>query len=433
MTKTDSIQNSDISKTLGIARPHTKNRRIIKYLTGLSVLIIVIIIAVFMLQLKNTSSTEVYETRVVKKGNLTITVTATGNLEPTNQVDVGIEVSGTIKTVEADYNDEVKTGQVLARLDTSKLEAQVLQAKAALESARTKVVKAKADVMQTGNELDRLNMVKKLSKGKVPSQSELDTALAVMQIARAEEAGAKTTISEALATLKLRETDLSKAVILSPVNGIVLIRSVEPGQTVAASMQTPVLFTLAENLKQMELHVDVDEADVGKVMAKQNASFVVDAYPDIKFPAQVTMVRFAPKTVEGVVTYETLLAVDNSGLSLRPGMTATADIIVKEIKNALLIPNIAFRFTPTVQQKKNSKKSGGLLRMLLPHRRSRLQKKEEKFPADRRKKRIWVLHANIPSSIYVVTGDSDGRMTEVKADNINPGARIIIGMESRGK
>jgi len=432
MTKTDSIQNSDISKTLGIASPHKRNRWI-KYLTGFSALIIVIIIAVYMLQSRNTSGTRLYKTEEVKIGDLTITVTATGNIEPTNQVDVGIEVSGTIKTVEADYNDEVKTGQVLARLDTSKLEAQVLQAKAVLESARTKVAKAKAEVMLTGNELDRLHNVKRLSKGKVPSRSEMDSALASMQIARAEKAGAKTAISEAVATLKLRETDLSKAVILSPVNGIVLMRSVEPGQTVVASMQTPVLFTLAENLKQMELHVDVDEADVGKVRAKQNASFVVDAYPDIKFPAQVTMVRFAPKTVEGVVTYETVLAVDNSGLSLRPGMTATADIIVKEIKNILLIPNIAFRFTPPVQQQKISKKSGGLLRMLLPLRRSKLQKKEEKFSADRRKKRVWVLHENIPSSIYVVTGDSDGRMTEVKANNIKPGDKIIIGMESRDK
>ena len=432
MTKTDSIQNSDISKTLGIASPHKKNRRI-KYLTGFSALIIVIIIAVYMLQSRNTSGTRLYKTEEVKIGDLTITVTATGNIEPTNQVDVGIEVSGTIKTVEADYNDEVKTGQVLARLDTSKLEAQVLQAKAALESARTKVVKAKAEVMQTGNELARLNNVKKLSKGKVPSQSEMDSALASMQIAQAEEAGAKTAISEAVATLKLRETDLSKAVILSPVNGIVLVRSVEPGQTVAASMQTPVLFTLAEDLKQMELHVDVDEADVGKVRAKQNASFVVDAYPDIKFPAQVTEVRFAPKTVEGVVTYETVLAVDNSGLSLRPGMTATADIIVKEIKDILLIPNIAFRFTPPVQQQKISKKSGGLLGMLLPIRRPKLQKKEEEFSADRKKKCVWVLHDNIPSSIYVVTGDSDGRMTEVKANNIKPGDKIIIGMESWDK
>ena len=154
------------------------------------------------------------------------------------------------------------------------------------------------------------------------------------------------------------QTNLDKAIIVSPINGVVLARSVEPGQTVAASLQAPVLFTLAEDLAKMELHVDVDEADVGQVRDGQQATFTVDAYPDRVFPAQITQVRYGSQSVEGVVTYLTVLNVDNSDLSLRPGMTATADIVVKELKNALLVPNAALRFAPAQQEKESRNQFG---------------------------------------------------------------------------
>jgi len=263
-----------------------------------------------------------YETAAAVRGDLLIYVIATGALEPTNKVEVGIEVSGTIASVEGDYNDQVKAGQVLARLDTAKLSAQVLQARATLKSASARALTTEARSTEARNEFARLKKVQELSGGKVPSQSDLDRAQAVLLSAQADETAAEAAISEAQARLEVAETDLSKAIIRAPISGIVLDRAVEPGQTVAAALQTPVLFTLAEDLRQMELHVDVDEADVGLVAAGQQATFSVDAYTDREFPALIKEVRFAPKTVEGVVTYETVLTVDNGDLALRPGMTA---------------------------------------------------------------------------------------------------------------
>ncbi|MBW2643772.1 MAG: efflux RND transporter periplasmic adaptor subunit, partial [Deltaproteobacteria bacterium] len=293
----------------------------LKFWAGIIIVLLATIFAIIAFSYKNTGSTQRYKIQKAERGNLTITVTATGNLEPTNEVDVGVEVSGTIKTVEADYNQGVKAGQVLARLDTSKLTAQVLQAKAALKSARAKVLRARADVRQTNLKLAQFQKARKSSGGKVPSQVEMDGAEAALARAQADELSALADVSKAEAELTFNETNLSKATIRSPIDGIVLLRRVEPGQTVAASLQTPVLFTIAEDLTMMELHVDVDEADVGQVKGGQTAVFTVDAYPNRNFSAQVTEVRFSPRTVDGVVTYETVLTVDNQDLALLPGMT----------------------------------------------------------------------------------------------------------------
>ncbi|HSO19774.1 MAG TPA: efflux RND transporter periplasmic adaptor subunit, partial [Desulfosarcina sp.] len=282
-----------------------------------------------------------YITQPAAMGDLTVTVTATGNLEPINQVDVGSELSGIVRTVEVDYNDPVTEGQVLARLDTSKLEALVLQSKASLDAAKGKLLQVQATIRETRLKQDQLKKLGKMTDRRAVSQLDLDVANAALARALADEISAKAEVDRAKAILDANETDLSKAVIRSPINGIVLTRSVEPGQTVAASLQAPVLFTLAEDLTQMALHVDVDEADVGQVAAGQNAVFTVDAYPNRTFPARITQVRFGPKAVEGVVTYETLLNVENQDLSLRPGMTATAEIVVQKIENALLVPNAA--------------------------------------------------------------------------------------------
>ncbi len=420
-------KTSDIEQTLGTG-PSSGRKRRLKLWGGLAVVVAAAILAASFFLSKNSESTVQYKSAEARKGNLTITVTATGNLEPTNEVQVGVEVSGTIKTVAVDYNDHVKVGQVLARLDTSKLEAQVLQAKAALESARANVLKAQASFKQARSKLSQLMRARKLSGGKVPSQAEMDIAEAALQSARADNAGAEANVSEAKAALEVRETDLSKAVIRSPINGIVLSRHVEPGQTVAASLQTPVLFTLAEDLKEMELHVDVDEADVGRVNTGQTATFAVDAYPNRSFPAKVTEVRFSPKTVEGVVTYETLLAVDNSDLSLRPGMTATADIVVKRLKDALLVPNAALRFTPPKPQKM-VKENRGLLGAFLPHRPSRASSEKQGNVLLRGKDRIvWTLRDNKAAAVPVTIGVTDGIMTEVVHGSIKPGMPLLTDM-----
>ena len=358
---------SDIEQTAGMAwLPDKKKSRRRLYVWGAPVLLA--IIAMILVSTRNNAQTVDYQTRTVSRGNLIMKVSATGNLEPTNQVDVGSELSGIIKTVEVDYNDAVKVGQILARLDTDKLEAQVLQSKAALESSQAQVMQVQATLKEKKAELDRLNRVHELSGGKVPSKYDLDTADAALSRARADEMSAQAQVAKARATLEVDETDLAKALIRSPINGIVLSRNVEPGQTVAASLQAPVLFTLAEDLARMELHVDVDEADVGQVRPGQDATFTVDAYPEGVFPARITQVRYGASNTDGVVTYETVLRLDNEDLLLMPGMTATADITVARVENGVLIPNAALRFTPQVNGPDMEKRSSGgsMVSKLLP-------------------------------------------------------------------
>ncbi len=366
-----------------------------------------------------------YITQEVKRGDLLVTVTATGNLQALNQVDVGVEVSGTIEKIYVDYNQHVKKGQVLAKLDLSKFEAQVKRAEARLRAAQADLIKAKADFKLAQLHMQRLRNAYKLSHGKVPSKIELDEAEAKLRAAEAKVCATKAEIYEAKADLKYYKTELSKAIIYSPIDGIVLARHVEEGQTVAASFQTPILFTLAEDLKRMELHVDVDEADIGQVKVGQYATFTVDAYPDRIFSAKVREVRFAPKIVEGVVTYETILDVDNSDLSLRPGMTATAKIIVKHIKDALLVPNKAFRFVfPKTYQEKEEKK--GLISIIIPHPPRRLSTEEKQKVQRGKKRKIWILRNGHPVQVLVTVGATDGIMTQVISGDIQPGTKVIL-------
>ncbi len=423
--KENTNAGSEIRESLGMDQSSGHGKRLKRWVVvGLLAIVGVTIALVW--KMSDESNSMDYQTQKAQQGNLTVSVTATGALEPTNQVDVGTEVSGTVETVEVDYNDRVKVGQVLARLDTSRLQAQVLQSRASLEAARARVLEALATVNEIRNELARFQQVRELSNNKVPSQHDMDAAQAALQRAEANEANAKAQVSEARATLEANETDLSKAVIHSPTNGIVLTRSVEPGQTVAASLQAPILFTLAEDLTQMELHVDVDEADVGLVKDGQEATFTVDAYADLVFPARITQVRFGSQTVDGVVTYETVLNVDNSDLLLRPGMTATADIIVKNIENAVLVPNTALRFAPPVKEEKDPADDVNLVGKLLPRRPRGWSKKHENTNGDNKHQRVWVLRDKQLVAIDVKTGATDGTMTEITDGNVEPGMALVV-------
>ncbi len=373
-----------------------------------------------------------YKMQDVKRGSLTVTVTATGTLQPTNTVSVGSELSGIIKSVEVDYNDRVKVGQVLARLDTTKLEAQITQSRAALESAKAKVLQTRATVVETRAKRAQFQKVRELSNGKVPSQTEMDAAEAAFERAKADAAGALAAVSQSQATLQSNETDLAKSVIRSPIKGIVLTRSIEPGQTVAASFQAPVLFTLAEDLARMELHVNVDEADVGNVREGQKAIFTVAAYPNRAFEARITQARYGSTTTSGVVTYETVLKVNNADISLRPGMTATADITVKKIEDAVLVPSAALRFTPAVQEKATSS-GGGLVSSLLPRPPQSSSRPNENEASAKKQQRVWTLRDGQPIAIPVTVGATDGQMTEVKVGDIEPGMKVIIDSENKGK
>ncbi len=423
-------RNSDILKTLEMTSGSGSRKRFRRlFAWTATAVVLVLIIAVW--SMHDNSAQIRYKTQPARMGNITVTVTATGNLQPTNQVVVGSELSGIVKSVEVDYNDQVKVGQVLARLDTSKLSAQILQSQAALDSARANVLQTKATIKETRAGLKRLQEAGKLSKNKAVSQSDLDTAEAAFARAEANSAAAKAAVSQAEATLQLNQTDLAKTEIKSPINGIVLIRSVEPGQTVAASLQAPVLFTLAEDLSKMELDVDVDEADVGQVKAGQPAVFTVDAYPDRTYPASITQVRYGAKTTNGVVTYETILKVDNSDLSLRPGMTATADITVNKAENVLVIPNAALRFTPTTETSATQKSQGSILSKLFPHRpHERNTKVREEMGSTVRTQTVWILSQNKPAAVKVTTGLTDGTKTQVIRGDIKPGTALIVDMET---
>lgn len=386
--------------------------------------------ALFWWQRDTPAATPQYKTQAVQRGDLKVTVTATGNLAPVNQVQVGSELSGIVKSVEVDYNDRVRVGQVLARLDTSKLAAQVLQSRASLEAARAKVLQTRATVAETTRNLERLQAVLEMSQGKAVSRHDLEAAQAALDRARADQASAEAAIGQNEAVLKAIETDLAKTTIHSPINGVVLTRSVEPGQTVAASLQAPVLFTLAEDLAKMELHVDVDEADVGQVKAAQIATFTVDAYPERTFPARISQVRYGSKTVDGVVTYETLLEVDNSDLSLRPGMTATANITVKERHDALLVPNAALRFAPPdkTEESNNKERSGAsVLSRLFPRpRRAAPVRKEITSRGAKKAQRVWVVREGNLAQIPVTIGASDGTSTEITEGDLQPGQEVVV-------
>ncbi len=416
---------TDVERALGGA--HSSRRAKQLKLIAVFILVAALMFAVVRWRSADNAKSFSYETQPTRRGDLTVSVIATGTLEPTNRVEVGSELSGIIETVEVDYNDRVKVGQVLARLDTEKLEAQVIRSQAALESARARVLEAEANVLETRNELERLREVWEKTGKKAPSQRDLDAADAAFKRARAVEAIARAQVSEAQATLNGDKTDLAKAVIRSPINGIVLTREVEPGQTVAASLQAPILFTLAEDLAQMELHVDVDEADVGQVREGQDAVFTVDAYPGQSFQATVTQVRYGSKTVDGVVTYESLLKVDNSELLLRPGMTATANITVKKVDDAVLAPNTALRFSPPEEGKARSQ-GGGITSMLFPRPYRRPPTRPDESTGDRGQKRVWILKDGKPNPVHITTGATDGRMTEVLSDNLEPGLPLIVAI-----
>jgi HlyD family secretion protein len=364
-----------------------------------------------------------YKTESAKMGKLVVKVSATGNLQPTNNVEVSSELSGIVTQVFVDDNDRVKKGQVVAQLDLSKLRDGVAKSRASLAAANAQVLQAEATVVEARAAIARFRQVAELSGGKVPSKSEMDTAEANLKRAEANEASARASVIQASAALQSDETNLGKASIRSPIDGVVLTRKVEPGQTVAAALQAPVLFTLAEDLAKMELRVDVDEADVGQVKVGQHATFTVDAWPGRKYAGVITRVGYGSQTKDGVVSYPTVLAVGNDDLSLRPGMTGTAEIITVTRENALLVPNAALRFSPSTTSSAPKQSSGSILGKLLP--RPPRQTPKTKVPVNNGNPRVWVLRAGQPVPVDIQTGASNGQVTEVVGGQLSSGTEVI--------
>ena len=260
-----------------------------------------------------------YATEVLQRGDISLTITATGNLVPTNEVTVGSELSGTALEVYVDVNDRVTKGQPLVKLDTTKLAQQTESSRAAVQAAQAAVTLAGATVKESEATLARQQELQRLSGGKVPSQLDLDTAVATADRARASLLSAEATVGQARAQVLINESDLGKAIVKSPIDGIVLTRSIEPGQTVAASFTAPQLFIIAEKLERMKLEVAIAEADIGRVSKGQPATFTVDAWPDRAYTASVTIVYYGSAITNNVITYEADLEVSNDDLSLRPG------------------------------------------------------------------------------------------------------------------
>jgi HlyD family secretion protein len=360
-----------------------------------------------------------YATDAATVTDLRIIVTATGTIEPTNQVELSSELSGTMGEVLADYNEAVLAGQVLARLKTDQLEASVELSRATLAARRAEVNQAEATV----DEKDAIfKRAEELLAKNFTSTEDYEIAKADRERSTAALSAATANLDIATANLDIAESNLEKANIRSPISGVVLSRDVEPGQIVASSLSAPVLFTLAEDLTEMELQVDIDEADVGHINGGEVATFTVEAYGDRQFSARITQLRLSPETIEGVVTYKAILSVDNTDRALRPGMTATARITVEEVDDALTVANAALRYTPPAADEGGGRGSG-LLGLLIPRPPSGSQ--VTTAPAADGTRTVWVLRDGTPTSLAVRTGASDGDRTVIVAGELEAGDAVI--------
>ena len=377
-----------------------------------------------------------YSTVTVGRGDITLTVTANGTVQPTRAINIGSELSGTVLKVNVDVNDPIQRGQVLVELDTARLHDQILRSQAALAAARARHQQSAATLAEASAMLARQEAVARLSGGKVPAQAELDSTRATLARAQAEHASTQAGINDALAALSTDQTNLAKAAIRAPADGVVLTRSVDPGNTVAASLQAVTLLTIAESLNRLRLWVYVDEADVGDVKIGQPATFTVSAYLGRPFPARVTRVGFGPTLTDNVVTYLTYLDVDNSDRSLRPGMTATASIVARQRKNVLQVPNAALRYTPSNAAANAQKGLAGGISFGPPKTES-----QRKSAADNAStamaRRVWVLPATIaghgaavPLAVAVLPGISDGHMTEITGGDLQAGMQVITAQKT---
>lgn len=426
-------RSGDIDEFLG-EKPRPRWRRWMKFWLPA---LILLVLALAVSRCVGGDEAPGYITEEVVLRSLDLTVTATGNLRPTNQVQVGSEVSGRIDRVLVDVNDRVVPGQVLAEINTDVIEDQITQAQANLNAARARVEEARATLDVDRAQLARFREVFRVSDGRVPSQVELEQAEAAVRRGNATVASAQAAVRSSEAQLSTAVTNRNRAVVRSPVAGIVLARQVEPGQTVAASFSTPTLFIIAEDLSAMQLQVAIDEADVGEVEEGQEASFTVDAYPGRRFPAVVERVDQASSNTaseasqqanpaaqaNSVISYDALLSVRNAQGLLRPGMTATATIATQSTGRRMLVPNSALRFRPDAEEEEG----GGVLNPSIG-----LEQNEQRATIGvGSRQQVYVTQADGSlRAIEVVTGQSDGRLTVVRSDELEAGMEVVTGIEA---
>lgn len=428
-------QQPSVDEFLG-TKPRPRWRRWMKYwLPGLGVVLLILTV----MQCTAEPPKPDYIAEAVVQESLDLSVTATGNLRPTNQVEVGAEVTGPLDSVLVDVNDRVTKGQVIAVINTEIIDQQIAQSRANLNAARAALGQAQATLDIDTVQLKRLEEVRRLSGGRVPSSIEVERAEAAVERDRAAVASARANIEAADASLKGNLTTRTRAVIRAPVDGVVLARRVEPGQTVVANFNTVTLFVIAEDLSQMQLRVSVDEADVGQVKPGQKATFTVDAYPGRRFPATLERVDLASSSTTqaaagggaaaaggSVVSYEARLTVANPEGLLRPGMTATATIATQNTGTALLVPNAALRFRPDAKKEAE----GGVFQPQIGLEDG----KQQASIGEGSRQQVQVLQADGSlKAVDVVTGRSDGRRTVVTSKALKPGMKVVTGIKAKAK
>lgn len=346
-----------------------------------------------------------YDLATIEKGPVIAKVTASGTLSALVTVQVGSQVSGRIKDLFVDYNSVVKKDQVIAKIDPQLFEATIAQARANHLAARANLARSEVAAVEAGRQYDR---AKTLGERNLIAKAEVDTAEANRDSARAQVDASRAALSQSEAALKQAQVNLTYTTILSPINGVVISRSVELGQTVAASLQAPVLFVIAEDLRKMQVNTSVAEADIGKLKDGMAASFVVDAYPTKRFEGTVRQIRNAPTTTQNIVTYDAVIDVENPELELRPGMTANVTFIHARSDDGIRVPNAALRYRPPIDSK------------------GKAPKQEE--PG---KRTVWVLENNQPKAVSVRTGITDGTNT-VAESGLSEGDQVITGSGGGG-
>jgi len=406
-----------------IVKTGGRTSRLGKIVIWIAVLAAIMLASYFWWGQRSVDPASVYMTEPVKTGDITVTVSATGTVEPTHVVEISSELSGTINSVEADFNDTVSSGQILARLDTEKLEATLERSRASLAAREAHVAEAQATLDEVQKNYDR---AVQLERRGIASAQEFASSISALARAKASLNSAAADERVARADLHVAEADLAKACICSPIDGIVLNRNVDVGQIVASSLQAPVLFTIAEDLRRMELRVDIDEADIGRVKVGDKAEFHVEAYQDRQFPAVISELRYASQTIDGVVTYKAILSIDNTDLLLRPGMTATADITVAEVRQALTVSNTALRFSPPAASEE--KAATGLFGMLV--KMPSTKPGQQQITSADGLRTIWILKDGQMTPVEVQVGETDGLNTQIRAGEVAVGDAVIYDIQA---
>lgn len=405
--------SDDVARTLGLGE-HRRPR--FRWLIYAAIVAIGGVAIWYWLSFQSADRAVEYVTAGAARADFSVTVNATGTVEPTNLVEISSELSGTLEAVHVDFNDLVEAGTVLATLDTTQLDAQLAVSQAQFDAAMARIAMVQATLDETRQKYEAARDLEQ--RGITPRQTFM-AQQAAFERTRAEMQSALADRALAQASLDLQQAILDKACICSPINGIVLDRAADAGQIVASALTAPILFTVAEDLTKMELQVDIDEADIGRIAVGNRAVFTVDAYDDRSFPAEIAEVRFAPETIDGVVTYKAVLTIDNADMLLRPGMTATADITVADIEDALVVPNAALRYAPPREPDDDGANDArsGLLGMLMP------DAPEQQAQGDART--LWIMRDGVPLEIDVLTGDSDGSVTAILEGDLTAGDLVI--------